>query len=288
MNIISASRRTDIPAFYSRWLMGRLRAGAARYPNPITGQMITVSLRPEDVHSFVFWSKHYGPLLEHLDELHARGYRACFHYTITALPRTLEPHTPDWERSAEICRALAARTSPRHVFWRFDPILFTDELGAAHYLERFAALAAALEGATERCIFSFAAFYGKAQRRLSAAAIQYRDPPLDEKRALAERLAEIAGVHGMTLHACCQDALVGGDVLKAHCIDGELLAALFPDQPAITQAGGTRPECGCTASRDIGAYDTCPFGCLYCYANGRPELADARHRAHREESDALA
>ena len=91
MNVISASRRTDIPAFYTPWFINRLNAGYACYSHPYSDRMHRVSLRPEDVHSVVFWSKDYRPLLPHLDEMHSRGYRTCFHYTITGLPRWLEP-----------------------------------------------------------------------------------------------------------------------------------------------------------------------------------------------------
>jgi hypothetical protein len=166
MNIISASRRTDIPAFYSQWLVNRLRAGFVRYPNPFSGEVYTVSLRPEDVHSIVFWSKHYAPLLPHLDELEEGDYRFYFHYTITGAPRTLEPHVPGWQQAVQVFRKLAERTSSRQVQWRFDPILFTHELGPAFYAARFRDVATALSGATERCYFSFAVFYGKVGRRL--------------------------------------------------------------------------------------------------------------------------
>jgi hypothetical protein len=287
MNIISASRRTDVPAFYMPWLMNRLRAGFVRYPNPFGGQVCTVSLQPEDVHSIVFWSKHYGPLLSHLDELDGRGYRFYCHYTITGAPRELEAHVPDWRRAVEVFRSLAERTSPRHVQWRFDPILFTTELGAAFYLERFRDIATALAGATERCYFSFAAFYSKVQRRLHQAGIHYYDPGLEERQSLIGALADIADDCGITLYACCQDGLVGDRVQKAHCVDGDLLSALFPDRPLVSQLRPTRVQCGCFASRDIGMYDACPYGCVYCYANQSRELALARYRAHNSQAEML-
>ncbi len=288
LNVISASRRTDIPAFYMPWLLNRLRAGSASYANPFSGQLHTVSLRPEHVHSIVFWTKNAAPLLPHLGELEAGGYRFYLHYTITGAPRILEPHTPDREHSVRAFRRLAELTSPRHVQWRFDPLLFTEEAGATFYLERFRELAAALEGATRRCYFSFASFYGKALSRLKQAGIRYLDPSTEEKQAVVERMADIAGEHGIALYACCQEALATGRVQKAHCVDGELLAELFPDRPPISQIVPTREACGCYASRDIGAYDTCPFGCLYCYANKGHSTALERHRAHNAEGETLA
>lgn len=287
MHIISASRRTDIPAFYMPWLMQRLREGYVCYPHPYGGGWRRVSLRPEDVHSIVFWSKDYRPLLQHLDALEALGYRFYFHYTITGLPRPLEPGVPSWEQMVPVFRALAARTSPLHVQWRFDPILFTDELGAAFYLRRFAQIAEALAGATTRCYFSFATLYPKVQKRLLRAGIRVHDPPLEEKIALVERLAERAAQAGITLYACCQDALLSARVRKAHCIDGDLLAQLFPDRPLVSMPHRIREQCGCVVSQDVGAYDTCPHGCLYCYANSRHALAVRRYHAHRPHDVAL-
>jgi hypothetical protein len=278
--VISASRRTDIPAFYMPWLMHRLAEGAVSYPNPFSGQVHEVSLRPEDVHSIVFWSKHYGPLLPHLDALTERGYRFYCHYTITGAPRALEPHVPDWRYNVEVLHELAARTSPRHVQWRFDPIVLTDEIGPLDVVDRFRQLASALEGATTRCYFSFATYYGKVERRLRQAGVRYVNPPLDIKQRLVRALADIADEHAITLHACCQDMLIGDRVQQAHCIDGDLLAELFPDRPLKARANPTREGCGCIASRDIGMYDTCPFGCVYCYANQSHDRAVAHRHAH--------
>jgi hypothetical protein len=282
--IISASRRTDIPAFYMPWFVGRLRAGTVSYPNPFGRQIHQVSLRPQDVHSIVFWSKNYRPFLRYLDVLERNGYRFVCHYTITGAPRALEPHVPDWRVSVETLRALANRIGPQRVSWRFDPIVFTDRLDANFYVTRFTTLAQALSGYTTRCYFSFATFYAKAQRRLAAAGVQYRDPPLDEKRALAQTLADLAADVGMKLYACCQPDLVGGAVEPAACIDAEWLAALFPSPPLHAPARPTRPGCGCAASRDVGIYDTCLHGCRYCYAT----RDDARARACFQQHDPQA
>jgi hypothetical protein len=242
--IISASRRTDIPAFYMPWFMNRLRAGTVAYPNPFGGQIHTLSLRAEDVHSIVFWSKFYGPFLRHVDELQARGYRFYAHYTITGAPRHLEPNTPPWERAVQVFRDLTVRMSPRHVQWRFDPILLTEDLDAAYYVDRFRQIAAALEGATTRCYFSFAAFYAKVARRLERAGIRYVDPPPEARQALIENLVTVAADHGLTMYACCQADLLNERVRPAHCVDADLLAELFPDRPVFGTVRPTREQCG--------------------------------------------
>ena len=286
-HIVSASRRTDIPAFYMPWFLGRLRAGFARYPHPFTGEPQEVSLRLEHVHSIVFWSKDYAPFLEHADEVEDRGYPYGCHFTITAIPRTLEPGVPEWQQAARSFEVLSRRIGPRRVWWRFDPILLTDEFGAAHYLESFRAMAAALEGLTERCYFSFTALYGKARRRLEAEAVPAYEPELADKQALAQELAQMAAERGMTLHACCCGELVSDAVHKARCVDAGLLTELFPGGSLKPERRPTRKGCGCDASRDIGMYDTCPHGCIYCYANQDRKRVAARWERHDAAAEAL-
>lgn len=287
MHIISASRRTDIPAFYMTWFMHRLRTGSISYPNPYNGRVHTVSLDPVDVHSIVFWSKFYRPLLRYCDELEQRGYSFVCHYTITGLPRQLEPHVPRWQRAASVLHTLADRIGPRRVFWRFDPIVLTDELTPDFYVRRFREIAAHLESSTERCTFSFATYYGKVQRRMQRHHIHYQEPPIGIRQDIAGTLVEIATRHGLTLYACCQETPLHPAIQPAHCIDGTLLAELFPDRPAITRANPTRTACGCTTSKDVGVYDTCGYGCAYCYANQNHERARQYLKAHQPTDSSL-
>jgi hypothetical protein len=267
--IISASRRSDIPAFHADWFMERVRAGFVEVHNPfVGGRFYRVSLRPEDVHSIVFWSKDYRPLLPYLDELDARGLPLFFQFTITGLPQLYEPRVPPTEVTCETLIYLARRYGADKVNWRFDPLLFSAALQEDYYLQRFRELAAILEGHTQRCIFSFVHFYAKVQRRIiRLAGMGVFDPPLERKRALSVQLAENAAAHGMGLYSCCSDELLQPNVQKSHCIDGELLAELFPERPLTTKLQPSRETCGCSASRDIGAYNSCDHACIYCYAN---------------------
>jgi hypothetical protein len=194
---------------------------------------------------------------------------------------------PDWERSVATFRTLAERTSPRRVLWRFDPILIADGLPAGFYAARFEQIAQSLSGYTERCYFSFASFYDKVARRLDQAGIRAVDPPLAEKQALIATLADRATQYGITLYACCQDDLIDDRIKQAHCVDGDLLAELFPDRPLVSLHRPTRAACGCFASRDIGLYDTCVHGCVYCYANQSHARAAARRKAHHVEGEML-
>jgi hypothetical protein len=265
--IISASRRCDIPAFQSDWLMACIRAGEVAVKNPFGGKVSRISLLPEQVHSLVFWSKDYRPLLPHLEELEARGFNLFFHFTITGLPRSLEPAVPPAEIATETLAQLSRRYSPRHIIWRFDPIIFGEAMEEQYYLQLFSNLAQSLRGKVERVYFSFADFYSKVSKRLAKVEPgDWYDPPLDQKRALAAKLAEIAADNALALYTCCEEALLQPGINRGHCIDGPLLAELFPDKPPVTQIRPTRKECGCYLSKDIGAYGACRHGCRYCYA----------------------
>ncbi|HHT9154375.1 MAG TPA: DUF1848 domain-containing protein [Candidatus Tripitaka sp. YC43] len=313
MNIISASRRTDIPAFYSGWFMNRVREGRVKYANPFSGQEYEVSLRPEDVHSIVFWSKNPQPLEPHLPRLEAMGYEFIFHFTITGLPRPFEGSgtnahraqvtehlgyrtgalspVPPWQEAVKCFKRLSDRYGPKRVLWRFDPIILSDITGPDYFKKSFDNLARRLEGATERCYFSFVCLYPKVRRNLQRALetedLYYYDPSYPERLSLVKEMVEIAGSYGITLYTCCDEALAVGGVRPAQCVDGELLYELFPDKPRQTKIVPTRKGCNCVQSRDIGAYDTCPHGCIYCYANLNHELACKRLDAHDPSSDML-
>lgn len=265
--VISASRRTDIPAFYTQWFMERIRAGWVDVASPFGGRHYHVSLKPEDVHSIVFWSKDYRHLLPHLTELEQRDFRLFFHFTITGLPQLYEARVPETETAVETLIHLTQRYSPDHVIWRFDPIVFSTAIQEDQTIERFRQLASAMEGHVRRCYISFLAFYAKVQRRLAKLeGMGVFDPLPERKYELAGRLGEIAIEHGMQLFSCCNDTLIQPGVQQGHCIDGPLLSRLFPDRPPITDLAPSREGCGCYVSKDIGAYDTCDHGCVYCYA----------------------
>jgi hypothetical protein len=281
-NIVSVSRRTDVPAFHARWFLRRLEEGFAEYRNPFGGKIHRVSLLPEDVRAFVFWTRNPAPLMRGLARIERPFY---FLYTLNGYPRALERSTPPLARSIATFRRLAGRIGPERVRWRYDPILLSRETDAAFHLRNFEKIARSLEGATEECLFSFVDVYGKVRRNMAAVPEGFGllDAPLRKRRALTRELAGIAGRYGIRLLACCEDDLVtagaggAGAVGKARCVDPGLIGRLAPSERPETLRP-TREECGCAASRDIGAYDTCPHGCVYCYANASPEAAIRRYR----------
>jgi len=285
--IISVSRRTDIPAFYGDWFMRRIAAGFAGVVNPFGGQRYRVSLALEDVTCLVFWSKDFTPFVDHLETLDRLGYRFYFNYTLTALPAVFESHV-DRSAALETLKHLSQRFSPAHINWRFDPIILSSISDETFYLNAFAELACLLEGVVERCTFSFVTRYGKVLRNFSelerTTGVQVIEPSEQAKIDLANRLAIIAADHGMTMYSCCGDYLLGESIQKAHCIDGALIERLFYPQGLAYKEKGTRKECGCTESADIGTYNTCPHGCVYCYANTNKASARKAHEEHDVDS----
>jgi hypothetical protein len=287
--IVSASYRTDIPAFYSRWFLARLAAGYARVASLYGGGTYEVSLRPGEVDGFVFWTRNMRPLLPHLNRVREIA-PFVVQFTATGYSRSLESSVIAPEDAVEQFRELRVRFGPRVAVWRYDPIVMTSELDADTHVRNFAALAAALAGRVDEVVLSFAHPYRKTARNLDRAASRHgfawHDPPPDEKRALLARLAAIAADAGMRAALCTQPDLIVPGIGEARCIDAQRLSDV--SQAAVTaRESGNRPGCRCALSRDIGAYDTCPHGCVYCYAVTDRDRALGRYKAHDPEAESL-
>ncbi len=289
--IISASRRTDIPAFYTPWFVERLKAGYVLVPNPLNPRQVSrVSLDPADVLGIVFWSKNPRPLLEHLAELDRRGINYYLQFTITCYPRELEPRTPDWESSLDTFLRFSDRLGPARVVWRYDPIILSDFLSPAYHLRQVERTAERLRGAGERLVISFLNVYRKTGRNLAAV----RSPTLDRlvlepdpatMQALAMEIAACAAAHGFQVETCAEEIDVAAwGIRRGRCIDPALLGLSGP----YRKDSGQREACGCTQSRDIGMYDSCLHGCAFCYANSSDSRAiDNRRLWHRLTSEYL-
>jgi hypothetical protein len=278
MHVVSASRRTDIPAFHAQWLMNRIREGFARVCSPFGGGIFDVSLALEDVIAIVFWTKNAAPLMPYLTELSEHGHCFTFLYTINNYPLFLEPRVPELGHTLKVVEDLCGRFTNSVFRWRYDTIVVTDTVNRRWHVRNFEMLSRMLAPYTKECIFSFCDYYKKTVRRMEREVPDYHMPDQSESRQIAEDLAEIAGNWGISLISCAHDFLVSRTIGKAGCIDPEFLVEVV-DTPERREALGmlkrapTRKECGCAVSRDIGAYDTCGHGCVYCYANSDPGLA---------------
>ncbi len=276
--IVSASYRTDIPAFYGPWFGDVFAAGVVMVANPYGGKPNRVSLRGEGVDGYVFWSRNMAPFRDNLAALDKQRLPFMVQYTITGYPRPLEPSVIRPDQAIADIKDLAKHYGPRAVVWRYDPILFSDLTDQAFHVANFASLAGALRGMVDEVCVSFAHIYRKTRRNLDAAAqchgFTWRDPDWDEKQALLDELAGIAGDHGLNLTVCSQ---AEAQATPARCIDALRLSDIAGRAIAARQKGN-RPDCLCAESRDIGAYDSCPHGCAYCYAVRDRDKALANYR----------
>jgi hypothetical protein len=281
--IISASYRTDIPAFYGRWFRARLEAGSCQVANPYSGAVHTVALDRTSVDGFVFWTRNARPFRPVLESVAARGTPFVVQYTLTGYPRALEPAVVAPEQSIAEIRRIAQDYGPRAVVWRYDPVVLSSLTPPEWHRRTFAALARALAGAADEVVLSFVHVYAKTRRNTDHAAARHgftwQDPAPEDKRALLSELAAIAAERGLAASLCTQPALLADGLAPARCIDARRLEDLA-GRPIGARQAGNRPGCACAESRDIGAYDSCPHGCVYCYAVRRPQTAKARFRAH--------
>lgn len=295
--IISASRRSDIPAFFGDWLMGRLRAGWAAVVNPFNAnQARRVSLEPDQVDALVFWTKNPAPFAKHLDELDAKGYAYYFHFTLNLYPGFLEPALPPLAQRLASFKDLSRRLGPERVIWRYDPIVISSATPPEYHEQNFACLAQKLEGNTKRVVISFMQTYAKLRGRLKQAEkeqgvelVDYKDGAHEEElKRLSGKLARIADKHGLEMRACAEERdlnVVG--VEPSACIDAGLINRLFGLNLPPGRDPHQRPACGCAPSVDIGAYNTCSHACLYCYANAGPDSLAKNLAAHDPESPCL-
>ncbi|MCF8482058.1 MAG: DUF1848 domain-containing protein [Rhodospirillum sp.] len=270
--IISASYRTDIPAFHGAWFARRLDAGWVDVRNPYGGPPSRISLEIGAVDGFVFWTRNARPFLPQLDRVAKRGDPFIIHYTVTGLPASLDGGTPAPNQALAVMEEITRAHGPGRLVWRYDPIVLSRQTPALHHRETFARLADRIASLTltDEVVVSFLQPYKKAIRRLDkVAGLGWIDPPLEAKQSLLAELAGLAADRGLRVSLCAQPDLLVPGVTEAACVDAARLSRIA-GRPIAPNAKPHRPTCACAQSRDIGAYDTCAHGCVYCYAvNGQ-------------------
>ncbi len=299
--IVSASRATDIPAFYASWFMNRLRAGFVCRTNPFNPKQVE-HISFGNTRAVVFWSKDPRPLFPYLPEIDANGIAYYFQFTLNDYRREgLEPHLSTLQERVDAFRNLADMIGPKRVVWRCDPLVLNETVTIEALLERIDRLAAMLRGYTEKLVFSFVDIerYPKVRSRLARQGSAAREFGQEEMTAFATGLSLLNRGWGLTLATCAEEVDFNG-IGHSRCVDGPLLADLFRDDAALTEFlgmgadlfgsppdwarirdRGQRKACGCVASKDIGVYGTCPQLCSYCYANGFDQ--DVREKAARHD-----
>lgn len=288
--IISASRRTDIPAFYTPWFMNRIREGFLLTRNPFNANQISrVSLDPNDVDVIVFWTRNPSMLMKHLPELSSYNY--YFQYTITGYPKVLEKTVPRPHRAIKTFIALSDLIGAEKVIWRYDPILLSNEVDIHEHKRLFEKIASLLEGKTKRVVISFADFYKKTKRNLnSIEGLIYSDitHEMNMLHELSIYMSKVAKKYGMVIESCAESIDISDcGIAHGKCIDDNLIKNIFGLSLNGNKDIGQREDCGCIKSIDIGTYNTCMHGCSYCYATFSEKIVANNKAKHDPNSPFL-
>jgi DNA repair photolyase len=280
--VISASRRTDIPAFYLDWFMDRVESGYFEAINPYSRKVSIVSVTPEMVHSIVFWSKNFGPFLSRDigEQLQKKGFHLFFNFTINSDSPRLEPLVPVLSERLRQLENLSNRFDSRAINWRFDPVCFykINKGSIKNNLQDFDRIAAkAAQCGISRCITSFMDDYSKIRKRVkSITGFSFIYPSPDKKMGILQEMKKKLRRDNIRLYTCCEKELLdrlpaNAGIESSACVPNDLLVELYGGNLSVKTDHGQRIKkgCGCKVSIDIGSYPLhpCYHSCLFCYAN---------------------
>ncbi len=282
--IISASRRTDIPCYYSKWMLNRLKEGVVSVRNPYNSTQVSeLWISPENVDCIVFWTKDATNIMDKLEAIDLLGYKYCFQYTIT-------PYGPDIELNLQSKKNiinnfcdLSRRIGPDKIIWRYDPILINEKYDFEFHKKAFSRMCDVLSQHTRKVIISFVDIYKKTRKIGAFNIMSY-----DDIKNIAKCLSEIARKKGLKIQTCCEEInLMNVGIEGGGCIDKELIESTCGKMLKLKRAPGQRKLCKCVDSIDIGAYNSCLNGCIYCYANTSFEFAKRNYFMHDPTSRLL-
>jgi len=263
--IISASRRTDIPACHSDWLINCIKEKSVCVKNPMNKQQVRkVNLAPEEVDCIVFWTKNPKPMLDKIQYL--SDYAFYFQFTLNPYENDIETGLPSKKELIETFQKFSDIIGCQRIIWRYDPILLNTRYSINYHIEKFMEYSEQLKDYTEKVIISFIDFYKKISANIKLHCIT--DITSEEKSILAERFSKIARENNLIIETCAEDIdLSRYDIGRAKCIDDGLISKITGNNLSYKKDKNQRFECGCVSSVDIGEYNTCSNGCIYCYAN---------------------
>ena len=284
--IISTSRRTDIPSYYSDWFLNRLKEGYVCTRNPMNFHQVSrISLSADVVDGIVFWTKNPLPMLDKLSLLD--GYPYYFQFTLNAYGKDMESGIPSKnDIIVPAFQTLSRIIGSERIIWRYDPIVLTPTYTQEYHVHYFEELAKRLSGYTDKCIISFVDMY----RHLGRVSQEMQFLPLGtgEIFELAGRFSDIAHKYHLILETCAEAVdLSQFGIHHGHCIDGELFEKIAGHPLSLSKDKNQREECGCMSSIDIGMYDSCANGCKYCYANHSVSAVCKNIRSHDPASPLL-
>lgn len=288
--ILSVSRRSDIPAFYSKWLVERLKNGVIERVNPMNPLQVTrLMFEPHDINAVVLWTKNPAAFMEHVEELTDMGYRLRFLFTLNSYPEYAEPGLNSLEERIELFRELGKKLGKSSVAWRYDPVIFSNSFTAVWHLEQVAKIWKGIEGSTDRLIMSFYDSYRAPDKRMRKSS-EFREV----YRRETSRVMFLKKVNMMfkdtdvKLSLCAQgEDMADQGIMNGPCIDGREISETYGIKTTKRRDKSQRNLCLCTESFDIGAYDTCRYSCIYCYADRRGDISVPHEYKHDPQAPSL-
>jgi DNA repair photolyase len=285
--ILSVSRRTDIPSFYGEWFYNRIKEGFVMVRNPMNYHSISrINISPNVVDCIVFWTKNPTPFIPFLNEIDEK-YKFYFQYTLNAYDVDIEKNIPKIDERIDSLLLLSKKYGSDRVIWRYDPILISNKYDLNWHIEKFTDLCQQFNGAVvSTCVFSFLDVYAKNSSKLNKNGVRPLTEP--EMQIIAEKFADIAKKNNIKLKTCSENmGLIHLGIEKSCCVDSCLISKLIGCNIDVTKDKNQRAECGCVESIDIGQYNTCSNGCLYCYANYSDATVVTSKKKHNPKSPLL-
>lgn len=284
--ILSVSRRTDIPNYYSEWFFNRIQEGYLYVRNPMNiHQVSKIDISPEIVDCIVFWTKNPEPILNKLEQL--KDYKYYFQFTLTGYGKDMElalPHKKN--KMIPIFQRLSEMIGKEKVVWRYDPIVITETYSEEYHLKAFHEIASSLNGYCKRVVISFVDLYAKTKKNMKD--FQTIDKNQREVIEFSKKLAEIAKINAMEIETCAELIDLSSCGIKhSSCIDKTMIENIIGCPIKVEKDKNQREECGCVESVEIGTYNTCLNGCKYCYANYSEERVKANRALYDVHSPIL-
>ncbi len=284
--ILSVSRRTDIPNYYSDWFIARIKEGFLYVRNPMNAHQISrIDLSPEVVDCIVFWTKNPANMIEKLEDL--QKYMYYFQFTLTGYGRDVEPNLPNKrEELIPTFKRLSEKIGKERVIWRYDPILISKRYTMNYHLQAFEEIADNLADYTERVVISFVDFYSKTKR--NARGLGIRQITDEEMLEVAGKMAQIASKYNLIIETCAEQInLHEIGIQHGSCIDKKLIERLLGCKLIAKKDKNQRAGCGCIESVEVGTYNTCLSGCKYCYANFNDRRVEDNVKSYNRSSALL-
>lgn len=279
--IISASRRTDIPSFYGDWFIERLKEGYILIQNPRVADRLTrIDINRENTDCIVFWTKNAKDFIEKLDDIDKLGYKYCFEYTLTGYGEDIEKNLPDLDTRIDTFIKLSKRVN-KNINWRYDPIILNKKYNLKYHVKNFDYISKKLKNYTDRCRFSFIDNYKHIDKK-------FRVLSENEMDYLGRNFSKIAKRDNIVLSTCCEKInLEKYGIKNGACIEKEYIENIIGLKLDVKKDKNQRIGCKCIETIDIGTYNTCGNGCIYCYANYKQHDKENLLKNHNVHSPTL-